>query len=369
VVTNSPPARLLLALLNHPEFLESEINYCARHMGVDPWQWHAQLIEGIPLRNDLSRRLLRYVTVESVEHLTSVFGFLEELEQRIELLGIHLLCAADSAYPKNLLGINDLPLLLYCQGDSSLLELPQIAIVGSRKASMHGERTAFEFAKQFSQGGFVVTSGLALGIDAAAHRGALAGPGKTIAVMGRSLAEIYPRSNRQLAAQIAANGGLLVSEFAIDMPVIRHNFPRRNRIVTGLCQALLVVEAGLRSGSLVSARLAAEQGKEVGAIPGSIYMPQSEGCLALIKQGAQLVTEPRDVVQTINIFSDIIVEEDLSISDDAQRAYRYLTVEPVSVDFIARKTGWTINKVLSLLCECEVAGIASKRGGQFVKNT
>ncbi len=364
----SDQARLMLALLNHPDLSESELIYCARQLGYDPWLWLAQLQTGTVLRQDLHNRLIRLINVDAPEQLPVVFPFLVELEDRLAAQQIFLICAADEMYPQSLLAINDHPLLLYCKGNGSLLSLPQIAIVGSRKASMHGERTAFEFAKQFSLGGFVVTSGLALGIDAAAHRGALAGSGQTIAVMGRGLSEIYPKTHRQLATQIVTSGGLLISEFALDMPVIKHNFPRRNRLVTGLCQALLVVEAGLRSGSLISARLAAEQGKDVCAIPGNIYASQSEGCNALIKQGAQLATEPRDVVANINLYSEVLLEEGLPISDEAKRVFNFLSIEPVPVDFIARKTGWTINKVLGLLCECEVAGVVTKQDGFFVKS-
>jgi DNA processing protein len=367
VDTLSPAAKLMLALHLHPEFNDNELLYCATHLGFDPWLWRDKIDHKARFRDDFAKRLRRLLSMDATEQLYYVFPYLEPTVAQLNRLGIGVICPCDEDYPQPLKVIKDLPLILYCQGDVALLNHPQIAMVGSRKASLHGERTAFEFAKQFSDGGFVVTSGLAVGIDAASHRGALAGGGRTIAVMGRGLADIYPRSHRQLASQIVAQGGLLVSEFAIDIPPMRHNFPRRNRIVTGMCQALLVVEAGIKSGSLVSAKLAAEQGKEVCAIPGSIYAPQSEGCLMLIKQGAQLVTEPRDVVANINVYSEILVEDSLDISEEAQRILEVLSVDPLPIEFLARKTGWTINKVLSLLSECEVAGVVVKNDGQFTR--
>lgn len=363
----SPTAKLMLALHLHPDFNENELQYCATHLGHNPWIWRDKLNQTCRLRDDLSVRLQRVLIADSPSQLSSAFPYLGEAIDNLAKKGVGVICPCDEDYPPALKALKDLPLVLYFMGDVTLLNHPQIAMVGSRKASLHGERTAFEFAKQFSDGGFVVTSGLAIGIDAAAHRGALAGSARTIAVMGRGLADIYPRSHRQLAKQIVSQGGLLISEFAFDMPPLRHNFPRRNRIVTGMCQALLVVEASIKSGSLVSARLAAEQGKEVCAVPGSIYAPQSEGCLLLIKQGAQLVTEPRDVVANINVYSELIIEESMDISEEAQRILEVLTVEPLPIEFLARRTGWTINKVLSLLSECEVAGVVTKNDGRFAR--
>ncbi|MEE8482340.1 MAG: DNA-processing protein DprA, partial [Acidiferrobacterales bacterium] len=200
----------------------------------------------------------------------------------------HLVSVADEAYPDLLREIPDPPALLYIKGDPVALSLPQLAIVGSRNPTPVGLENANAFAGALASTGLVVTSGLALGIDTAAHRGALDGGGNTIAIAGTGVDRIYPARNHTVAHEIAKHGAL-VSEFPLATPPLRENFPRRNRILSGLSLGTLVVEAALRSGSLITARLAAEQGREVFAIPGSIHSPQSRGCHQLIRQGAKLV--------------------------------------------------------------------------------
>ena len=207
----------------------------------------------------------------------------------------HVITLADSEYPRLLLEIPDPPPLLYAHGNPGLLEGPALAMVGSRNGTAQGLRNAEAFAKAFSAGGLTIVSGLALGIDAAAHRGGLAGPASTIAVLGTGIDVVYPHGNAPLFAEIAARG-LLLSEYPVGTPAAGHNFPRRNRLISGLARGCLVVEAALGSGSLITARMAIEQGRDVFAIPGSIHSPLSKGCHSLIKQGAKLVDTAEDVL-------------------------------------------------------------------------
>lgn len=202
-------------------------------------------------------------------------------------------------YPKQLMQIDDAPLLLGVRGQASLLNDPQIAIVGSRHASKQGINIAEDFALFLSDRGLIVTSGLARGIDTAAHQGALQGMAKTVAVVATGLDRIYPAANKNLGLQIVEQG-VMVSEFPLGTQPLSHHFPRRNRIISGLSLGTLVVEAALQSGSLITARLASEQGREVFAVPGSIHNPQAKGCHQLIKQGAKLVESGEDILQEIS---------------------------------------------------------------------
>jgi DNA processing protein len=190
---------------------------------------------------------------------------------------------------------------LYARGRIELLRRPALAVVGSRNATAQGAANAESFAKALSDSGLTIVSGLALGVDAAAHRGGLAGAGSTIAVLGTGIDVIYPRTNATLAAQIAERG-LLISEFPLATGALASNFPRRNRLISGLAQGCLVVEAALASGSLITARSAAEQGREVFAVPGSIHSPVSKGCHALIKSGAKLVESAEDILGELRGF-------------------------------------------------------------------
>ena len=217
----------------------------------------------------------------------------------------HLISLADPRYPPRLLEIGDPPPLLYVVGDPTALALPALAVVGSRSCTAAGQGNARAFARSLADAGLAIVSGLALGIDAAAHRGALkalddGAETSTIAVMGTGVDVVYPASNRRLAEAIRERG-LLLSEFALGTPGIAHNFPRRNRIISGLARGVLVVEAALRSGSLITARLAAESGREVFALPGSIHSPTAKGCHRLIKDGAKLVESAQDILDELRI--------------------------------------------------------------------
>ncbi|BCN92455.1 DNA processing protein DprA [Thiomicrorhabdus immobilis] len=238
----------------------------------------------------------------------------EENNQAWLLLG-------DKEYPQSLTEISEAPIVLGVRGNIELLSDPQIAIVGSRHASRLGVETAKDFAKHLSSQGLAITSGLALGIDTAAHKGALEGVGKTVAVVATGLDRIYPASNQKLGHQIAEEGAM-ISEFPLGTKPLNYNFPRRNRIISGLSLGTLVVEAALKSGSLITARTALEQGREVFAVPGSIHNPLAKGCHQLIKQGAKLVESGQDVLEelssnlqsTLNLFAEQSTVEKKSAS-------------------------------------------------------
>lgn len=220
--------------------------------------------------------------------------------------GNHLITLADEDYPTTLLNIADPPIMLYVKGRRDLLSRPAIAVVGSRNATTQGIANAERFSETLSRAGLTIISGMALGIDTAAHQGGLRGVhhdgGSTIAVIGTGADSVYPARNRALAHQIA-EAGCIVSEYPLGTPPIAANFPRRNRIISGLSQGVLVIEAAAQSGSLITARMAAEQGREVFAIPGSIHSPLSKGCHQLIKQGAKLVESAQDILEELGHLS------------------------------------------------------------------
>ena len=249
-----------------------------------------------------SHQALKQVVSDAISNLIKQGPDLEAIEPSLQWLqkdGNHLITLADAHYPQALLEIPDPPPVLYAKGDLSCLTMPAIAMVGSRNASAQGEKNAEEFAYALSRQGLCIISGMALGIDGAAHRGALKHEnGKTIAVVGTGLDIVYPSKHRELAHKIVAQG-LVISEYSIGTPSRPENFARRNRIISGLSLGCLVVEANTPSGSLITAKCATEQGREVFAIPGSIHSPTSRGCHALIKQGAKLVDCIRDITDEL----------------------------------------------------------------------
>lgn len=286
-----------------------------------------------------------------------------------------LICYDDEAYPERLRQIADFPLLLYARGDTRLLRSPQIAVVGSRRCTPGGARTAFEFADGLAAAGLTVTSGLALGIDTEAHRGALQAAGNTLAVIATGADLDYPASNRRLAERIGA-AGLIVSEFPLGSPARRAHFPRRNRIISGLSLATLVVEAARRSGSLITAGLAADQGREVFAVPGSIHNPQTRGCHDLIRDGATLVDSVDEVLRELEALSGHEFSRSppapVNQSQVLDRAHRRLLeaigYDPVHCDVIAARSGLTIDQLSSMLLLLELNElIQSAPGGCFVR--
>ena len=285
----------------------------------------------------------------------------------------------DPGYPASLLNIEDPPLMLYMLGslakrayEATDTIARSLAIVGSRNPTPQGESNARAFAKAFGGAGICVVSGLALGIDGAAHDGALLGGGQTIAVVGTGLDRVYPKKHLDLAHRITRQG-MIVSEFALGMPPLTANFPRRNRLISGLSRGTLVVEAALKSGSLITARLASEQGKDVFAIPGSIHSPQSRGCHALIKQGAKLVELAQDVLEELHWAPSCPPPIDLQPVaglDPADPALRSLLLalgyDAVSLDALQARTGLDTPRLQAGLFELELSGqIARLPGGLY----
>ena len=290
--------------------------------------------------------------------------------------GHRMLTLADNDYPELLRQIDDPPPVLYLIGDPSLLHRPQIAVVGSRNPTRSGLDNAREFARSLASAGLCITSGLATGIDGAAHEGGLDG-GTTLAVLGTGPDRIYPASHHELAHRIAGSG-LLLSEFPPGTPPRAEHFTRRNRIISGLSLGTLVVEAAPRSGSLITARLATEQGREVFAIPGSIHNPQARGCHALIRQGAKLVESARDIIEELgSLLGSLVPAEDRNTepsppTDDrlADPDYRSLLdalgYDPVSIDELIARTGLTAETVSSMLLLLELEGhVSSAPGGRY----
>jgi DNA processing protein len=283
-------------------------------------------------------------------------------------------------YPPLLALIPDPPLVLFVEGDPDALSLPQLAMVGSRNPTAIGRDTATQFAEHLVKSGLAITSGLALGIDAASHRGALRGSGRTIAVLGCGLDAIYPRENATLAVEIVARGGALVADLPTGAPPLKQHFPRRNRIISGLAVGTLVVEAALQSGSLITARLAGEQGREVFAIPGSIHNPMARGCHRLIRQGAKLVESADDIFAELGaLLAGLSPSEQAEIpetqGDCGQRLDKdyeilldALGFEPASVDVLVARTGLKADAVASMLLILELDGrVQQQPGGRFCR--
>jgi len=275
-------------------------------------------------------------------------------------------------YPAALQEIYDPPPLLFIRGNSHVLSYPQLAIVGSRNPSALGSKTAFDFSFALSQYGFAITSGLALGIDATAHQGALSAAGFTIAVAGTGLDRVYPSSNRDLALEIV-NTGAMVSEFPPGTMAKGSNFPRRNRIISGLCQGLLVVEAAQKSGSLITARMALEQNREVFAIPGSIYSPLSRGCNAMIKEGAKLVESPQDIIDELSQYksriSSLRAEPEQSLLDfDQQTLLNLVMFSPTSIDDLVESSAQSVESIAAQLMMLEIQGyVEATAGGCYIR--
>lgn len=301
------------------------------------------------------------------------------LDQQLALLhqhNIELVLHHTAAYPAALKQISDAPPVLFTRGDISLLNGPQLAMVGSRNASPSGMKTAQAFASDFAKSGLTVTSGLALGIDTAAHQGALNEIGRTIAVVATGLDQVYPQRNLSLAKSIVSKG-LMISEFPPLSPARREHFPRRNRLISGLSLGVLVVEADTRSGSLITARLAGEQGREIFAIPGSIHLPTARGCHQLIRQGAKLVETTADVleelkpalVQVLNPTPASNENSTLSAKNydsDTLAILKLVDFAPTPLDDIAMDSNLAIELVSSVLLQLELAGeVAQLPGNQY----
>jgi DNA processing protein len=301
-----------------------------------------------------------------------------DIQHRCEHLGVGILTPANTCYPEALRHIHDAPLVLYTLGDASLLGRDQIGVIGSRNATRAGLDHARRFSAELSARNLVITSGLALGIDGAAHSGALDAGFPTIAVIGSGLDRIYPAQHSGLAERITGQG-VLVSEYPPGSPARAGHFPRRNRIISGLSRSILVVEAGMKSGSLITARLALEQGREVFAIPGSVHSPVAKGCHHLIRQGAQLVETADHILEELGTWwslhaasADKPVETTPELPDMDSReiaVFEALGYDPQSTDALSSVTGLPADQLMQSLLLLELQGLISSAPGGFQRIT
>ena len=331
-----------------------------------PFREHRAALERAGLSPDKSRRLAEADTAQ----LDLALEWLEDRDQ-------NLLFLSDDDYPALLRNIEDPPLTLYVKGSATQLSMPALAVVGSRNPTRGGLGNARDFAAHLGRTGFTITSGLAEGIDAAAHVAALDAGASSVAVMGTGVDRVYPAAHRELAHRIAERGAL-ISEYPLGTPPRRQHFPERNRILTGLCLGVLVVEAAMKSGTLISARLAAEQGREVFAIPGSIHNALARGCHRLIRQGAKLVETAEDIVSELGVLVEGVRqaseaptparEPDLPADPSRENLLNAMGHDPVDIDDLLEQSGLTIAELSSMLLILELEGKIEKlAGGQYVR--
>ena len=306
---------------------------------------------------------------------SSTFDIDAQLKKLGEV-GADILAITDTRYPPLLRGIHDPPPLLYVRGDPGILSEAQLAVVGSRKASPAGLRAAGEFAGLATRAGLHITSGLALGVDAASHRGALAAGGSSVAVVATGIDRVYPARHRALAQELQ-QGGCLVSEFPLGLPPVRSNFPRRNRIVSGLSLGVLVVEAALPSGSLITARTGLEQGREIFTLPWSIYHHGGAGCLYLIRDGAKLVVSIEDILEELGpmytLQQDLLAHESPAaagpeLSRSERRMLQLVGYERVTADELSQLSALPMARVMTELSSLELLGVISREAGGYIRN-
>ncbi|CAE6799181.1 hypothetical protein R75465_04857 [Paraburkholderia aspalathi] len=291
-----------------------------------------------------------------------------------ELPGNHVVTLDDPAYPPALLTMPDPPPLLYIKGRLELLHTKAVALVGSRSATPQGAEDAERFARELSQAGVTIVSGLALGIDGAAHRGGLEGAGSTVAVIGTGADLVYPAAHHALARQIATQGAIL-SEWPLGTPARAANFPQRNRLIAGLVSGVVIVEAAMRSGSLITARLANEMGRDIFALPGSIHAPLSRGCHRIIKQGAKLVETPDEVLEELGIAKPVATAPASptappAMSAEALQLLDALGHAPATLEILATRTEMGDAALQNTLLQLELAGqVTALPGGRFTRAT
>lgn len=320
---------------------------------------------------DASRASLAKLIPDRVAALVAAGPDPELLARTLDWLAApnhHLVAWDDADYPQQLLQTSDPPPVFYFVGRRELLSRRCIAVVGSRNATPQGVANAEAFAGALSAAGLTIVSGLALGIDAAAHRGGLTAAGGSLGVVGTGLDRVYPARNLELAHRLAEEGGIL-SEFALGTPPMAGNFPRRNRVISGLAQACLVIEATLASGSLITARLAAEQGRDVMAIPGSIHSPFSKGCHRLIKDGAKLVESAEDILVELGITREQGRKDSpskVTSSSSYDTLLSAMGADPIAMDTLCERMGTPVEQLASALLELELSGqVATLPGGRF----
>lgn len=322
-------------------------------------------------RSELQSLRLRAESIESIQNKEFHAKAEEELEN-VKKIGGDILILDDGSYPSLLREISDPPITLYVQGNWQLcFESPCVAVVGSRRCSTYGENASKMLSRDLAEQGICIVSGLARGIDSAAHRGAIEAKGKTIAVLGTGLNEIYPKENEKLVNEILESGGAVVTQFPLDTPPLKENFPYRNRVISGLSLGVLVVEASERSGSLITARLATDQNREVFAVPGNITSKNSFGTNYLIKSGAKLVQQWQDVVNELptDISTEILppkIEKKAKpsyqvelppadLNEQELKVWSYLSVdEPIHLDNLVEITGYAVGDLLMSLLSLEM---------------
>ncbi len=337
------------------------------------FNWGTKVLNLLSNIDELSKKLS---AKEAAQLKNPDWGVVERDLAWAEESGHRIITIYDADYPPLLKEIQDPPLVLFIIGDFTLLQAQQMAIVGSRNPTPIGIETAHNFAGHLARAGLVITSGFAIGIDAASHRGAIKASGKTMAVMGAGLNCLYPSRHSLLAKEIVESGGVLLSEFPLNASAKSWHFPLRNRIISGLSLGTLVVEATMQSGSLITARLAGEQGREVFAIPGSIYNPAARGCHHLIRQGAKLVEQPQDILEE---FSQVIANKADAIFDtkngkiknkldcEHKKLLDCMGFEVSSVDILAARIGLPVAQVGVMLLELEIQGLIKSLVGGYSK--
>jgi DNA processing protein len=287
----------------------------------------------------------------------------------MERAGVRALAPSDEGYPAVLKSLDDAPFILYIQGEWRPLDALAVAVVGSRKPTAYGRAAADRLSRELAQAGVTVVSGLARGIDSAAHEAAVKNKGRTIGVLGGGMGRFYPPENRGLAARMAAQGAV-VSEHPWAAEPARFNFPRRNRIIAGLSLGVVVVEADVKSGALITARLAADQGRDVFAVPGSVFSPMSRGPHRLLKEGARPVEDAQDVLEALEVFRDLVSRpapspvEAPAVSKEEGRLLERLSLEPVGTDALSGMTGMTPGFLASTLLDLELKGLVKSLPGK-----
>jgi len=348
------------------------------------------VLDAVPTLN--KRTLLKLLSYHSIEQLLQLsrdqlqaYGLKEAqitalLKPDLKLIESNLswldnspenqiICYDSPHYPPLLKEISNPPLLLYLQGNISLLSTPQIAIVGSRSCTPYGQEKAYQFAQQLSAAGFTITSGLAIGIDGFAHQGTIDKQGETIAILGTGLDNVYPKRHLKLARQIKENG-LLVSEFWPNAAAFPSNFPRRNRIISGLSLGVLVIEASIRSGSLITARYALEQNRDVFALPGSIDNTEACGCHQLIQQGAKLVMNAQDIYDEFSHLSLAACSADqqaTTLATPPHPLLKYIDFHLTTLEQLLDRSGFDVASLQNQLIELEITGRITVTAQGYIK--
>lgn len=324
---------------------------------------------GVP--SSVQNSILRYSSTAN----TTLNQRVEKDWQILQQKKIQLIPLSSRAYPELLKQISDPPPLLYTRGNIDIIDKPQVAMVGSRRTSRQGMENAIRFSRELASNGFTITSGLALGIDGQSHTGALEVDGTTIAVLGTGVDLVYPARHKDLAEKIIGSG-LLVSEFALETPPRPYNFPRRNRIISGLSLAVLVVEAALQSGSLITARMALEQNRDVLAIPSSIHNLGGKGCNALIRQGAKLVENIDDIIEELGgwLPPDLVSrsprrvdKKSPDLSDRENQLLDILGFDAASLDWLQQNSQWDTSELLATLTILEIKGVIENHEGLYLR--